>query len=130
MTPSKNPLVALVDIFRSPIDCFAAIHEQPKWSLLAYILIIFGSVAMWGAYFNNVDLPWLQQTLTAQLSNVEHDVQQAWLTKEVLLAGEVFSDLVGRTAVLFILALCLTLRRKVANTRSVLVNGWLHHALL
>ncbi|MGR5080621.1 YIP1 family protein [Photobacterium swingsii] len=124
MSPSKNPLVAIVDIFRSPIDCFAAVHERPKWSWLAYLLIMFGSVIMWGAYFNNVDLPWLQQALTAQLSNVDHEVQQAWLTKEVLLAGEVFSDIVGRTAVLFILALWLNLATK-GSQYTISFGKWL-----
>lgn len=114
MTPSKNPLIAIVDAFRSPIDCFAAAHERPKWAWLAYLLIMFSPMMLWGAYFNNVDLSWLQQMLTQHLNltDVAPDVRDAWLTKEVLLAGEVFNDIAGRTAALFILALWLNLATK------------------
>ncbi|MGF1760600.1 YIP1 family protein [Photobacterium sagamiensis] len=112
MTPSKNPLIALWDLFRSPIDCFAAVHERPKWAILPYLVILLGSFILWGTYFDHVNMAWLQQELTVQLSNVEQDVQEAWLTKEVLLAGEVFSDILGRTACIFVLALWLNLATK------------------
>ena len=49
MTPSKNPFVAVLDTFRSPIDCFAAVHERPKWAFLPYLLIIVGPFFFWGA---------------------------------------------------------------------------------
>ncbi|GAL08502.1 hypothetical protein JCM19237_98 [Photobacterium aphoticum] len=106
MTPSRNPFIALIDTFRSPVDCFAAVHQRPKWAFLPYLLVIFGPFFFWGAYFNHVDMAWLQQTLLAQLPNVDAQIQDAWLTKEVLLAGEVFSDITGRTACIFMLALC------------------------
>lgn len=112
MIPSKNPLIALLDIFRSPMECFAAVYERPKWAWLPYLLILFGSFILWGSYFNHVDLPWLQATLQAQFGYIDAETQQAWLTKEVLLAGEVFSDITGRTAMILMLALWLTLSTK------------------
>ncbi|MCG3883414.1 DUF1282 family protein [Photobacterium leiognathi] len=112
MTPSKKPLIALVDLFRSPIDCFAAVYERPKWAFLPYLIIILGSFIFWGGYFNHVDLAWLQQAMQSQLGSVNEEVKQAWLTKEVLLAGEVFSDFIGRTAVIFLLALWLKMATK------------------
>jgi hypothetical protein len=36
MTPSKNPIMAIIDIFRSQIECFAAIYERQKWEILPY----------------------------------------------------------------------------------------------
>ncbi|MGF1683709.1 Yip1 family protein [Photobacterium minamisatsumaniensis] len=124
MTPSKNPFVAVVDTFRSPIDCFAAIYERPKWAFLPYLMIIFGPFFFWGTYFNNVDLAWLQQMLMDQLSNVDQQVQESWLTKEVLLAGEVFSDVIGRTACIFVLALWLNLSTK-SNSHKHSFGKWL-----
>lgn len=124
MTPSSNPFIAVVDAFRSPIECFAAIHERPKWAFVPYLLIILGPFFFWGAYFNHVDLPWLQQTLMSQLGNVEQEVQEAWLSKEVLLAGEVFSDVIGRTAALFVLALWLNLSTK-SSTYTHSFGKWL-----
>ncbi|KLV06430.1 membrane protein [Photobacterium aquae] len=124
MTPSKNPLIAVLDTFRSPIDCFAAVHERPKWAFLPYLLLIVGPFFFWGSYFNHVDLTWLQQTLMAQLGNVDEQIQEAWLSKEVLLAGEVFSDIVGRTAAIFILALWLNLATK-SNSYKHGFGKWL-----
>ncbi|KJF85625.1 DUF1282 domain-containing protein [Photobacterium phosphoreum] len=112
MTPSKNPIIAIIDIFRSPIECFAAIYERPKWAILPYLMILLGSFILWGSYFNHVDMPWLQQNIQAQLGNIGENVQQSWLTREVLLAGEVFSDITGRTVVIFVLALWLKLATK------------------
>lgn len=124
MTPSKNPFVAVLDTFRSPIDCFAAIHERPKWAFLPYLMIIIGPFFFWGAYFNHVDMTWLQQALIAQLPNIDQQAQEAWLTKEVLLAGEVFSDVTGRTACIFILALWLHLSTK-SNSYQHSYGKWL-----
>ena len=31
MKPSVNPLIMLVDIFRSPSDCFAALYQRGMW---------------------------------------------------------------------------------------------------
>ena len=112
MTPSRNPFIAVLDAFRSPIDCFAAIYERPKWAFLPYLITILGPFFLWGSYFNNVDMAWLQQELMSQFTNVEQQVQESWLTKEVLLAGEVFSDISGRTVCIFVLALWLNLATK------------------
>lgn len=124
MTPSKNPFVAVLDTFRSPIDCFAAVYERPKWAILPYLIVILGPFFLWGAYFNNVDMAWLQQELMAQFSNVDQQVQESWLTKEVLLAGEVFSDITGRTICIFVLALWLNLATK-SNQYKHSFGKWL-----
>ncbi|MGF1688243.1 YIP1 family protein [Photobacterium japonica] len=115
MTPSRNPVIALLDTFRSPVDCFAAVHQRPKWAFLPYLLVIVGPFFFWGTYFNHVDLAWLQQSLLAQLPVVDEQIQADWLTKEVLLAGEVFSDITGRTACIFMLALWLNLSTKSSS---------------
>ena len=115
MTPSRNPVIALLDTFRSPVDCFAAVHQRPKWAILPYLLVIVGPFFFWGTYFNHVDLAWLQQSLLAQLPTVDEQIQADWLTKEVLLAGEVFSDITGRTACIFMLALWLNLSTKSSS---------------
>lgn len=112
MTPSKNPLIALLDLFRSPIDCFAAVHERPKWAIVPYLVILVSSCILWAAYFEYVNMAWLQQELIVQLSSFNQDVQEAWLTKEALLAGEIFSDILGRTTGIFVLALWLHLATK------------------
>ncbi|MCW8331758.1 YIP1 family protein [Photobacterium sp. SDRW27] len=124
MTPSKNPFVAVLDAFRSPIDCFAAVHERPKWAILPYLIAILGPFFLWGAYFNNVDMAWLQQELMVQFTNVDQQVQESWLTKEVLLAGEVFSDITGRTVCIFVLALWLNLATK-SNQYKHSFGKWL-----
>ncbi|WP_064602298.1 YIP1 family protein [Photobacterium sp. J15] len=124
MTPSKNPFVAVFDAFRSPIDCFAAVHERPKWAILPYLLVILGPFFLWGAYFNNVDMIWLQQELMSQFTQIGHQVEESWLSKEVLLAGEVFSDITGRTVCIFVLALWLNLATK-ANTYQHSFGKWL-----
>ncbi|QUJ66866.1 DUF1282 family protein [Photobacterium sp. GJ3] len=112
MTAPTNPFIALLDTFRSPVDCFTAVHQRPKWALLPYLLLILAPFGLWGAYFNQVDLAWLQETLRSQLPMMSEENQLQWLTKEVLLAGEVFGDIFGRTANLLMLALWLNLATK------------------
>ncbi|GAB6264366.1 YIP1 family protein [Photobacterium sp. R1] len=112
MTPSANPFIAMLDVFRSPVDCFTAVHQRPKWALMPYLLLIMAPFGLWGSYFNQVDMAWLQETLRSQLSVLADESQLQWLTKEVLLAGEIFSDIFGRTANLLLLALWLNLATK------------------
>lgn len=111
ITPSANPFLAIRDAFMSPLSCFAAVYQRPAWSWLAYILVVFSSVVYWGSYFNLVDLNWLQSTLTAEL-NLNEEQQAAWLQREVLLAAEVISDVLGRTTVIALMALWLHLATK------------------
>ncbi|UIP28543.1 YIP1 family protein [Photobacterium sp. TLY01] len=115
MTPSSNPLIALLDLFRSPVDCFTALHQRPKWALFPYLLLILTPFGLWGSYFNQVDLTWLQETLRTQIPQLTQENQLDWLSREVLLAGEVFSDILGRTASIFMLALWLNLATKNSN---------------
>lgn len=85
---------------------------------------------LWGSYFNQVDLAWLQDTLRNQLAQLTEENQLDWLSREVLLAGEVFSDIFGRTANLLLLALWLNLATRTVKHRKVSASGWLQAALL
>ncbi len=112
MNPSSNPFIALLDLFRSPIACFSALHQRPLWGVFPYIITLLGSFLIWGAYFDHVNFQWLSQTMVSQFTNGKQTLDPSWLSKEVLLAGEVFSDIMGRTACLFVLALWLRLATK------------------
>ena len=112
MTPSKNIFAAVLDAFRSPIDCFAAIYEHPKWAVLPYLIAILGPFFLWNSYFGNVDMVWLQQELMTQFVNANQQIEESWLTKEALLAREVIGDIGGRTLCIFVLALWLHLATK------------------
>lgn len=124
MTASRNPFVALLDLLRSPIDCFAAIYERPKWAFIPYLIIILSPFLVWFSYFDNVDMAWLQQVLMAQLSNNGQLIEQNWLTQDVLIAGEIFSDIFGRTVCIFVLALWLNLSTK-GNSYKHSYGKWL-----
>lgn len=124
MTPSRNPFVALFDLLRSPIDCFAAIYERPKWAFIPYLIIILSPFFVWFSYFDNVDMAWLQQVLMTQLSNNDQLIEQNWLTQDVLIAGEIFSDIFGRTVCIFVLALWLNLSTK-GNSYKHSYGKWL-----
>ncbi|CED72123.1 YIP1 family protein [Aliivibrio wodanis] len=120
MTPSSNPLILLVDIFRSPADCFAALYERGKWAWLPYILLIFAPFMFWGTYFDLVNFEWVTTNLTAQIESIGGQVQGEWLTKEILLAGEVINDVMGRTATILLLALWF----KLATKQSQYQHGY------
>ncbi|MEJ6062497.1 hypothetical protein MT380_17710, partial [Aliivibrio salmonicida] len=112
MTPSSNPLILLVDIFRSPTDCFAALYEHGKWAWLPFLLLIFSPFIFWGTYFDLVNFNWVVTSLTQQIDSIGGQVKAEWLTKEILLAGEVINDVMGRIASVLLLALWFKLATK------------------
>ncbi len=112
MTPSSNPLMLLIDIFRSPTDCFAALYQHGKWAWLPFLLLIFAPFMFWGTYFDLVNINWVTTNLTEQITSIGGQIQAKWLTKEILLAGEVINDVMGRTITILLLALWFKLATK------------------
>ena len=112
MSPSANPLFLILDIFRAPTACFAALYQKGKWAWFPYLLLIFSPLVFWDTYFSMVNFDWLIQSLLAAIGPVDAQVQQDWLNKEVLLAGEVFNDVFGRTASILMLAFWFKLATK------------------
>lgn len=68
MNPSSNPLVMLLDIFRSPTACFLALYQRGAWGWQPYVVLMLSPFLFWGAYFSNVDFTWLSAELTRQLA--------------------------------------------------------------
>ncbi|MEL7293299.1 MAG: YIP1 family protein [Pseudomonadota bacterium] len=111
MTPSSNPLVMLVDIFRSPSACFLALYQRGAWGWQPYIFLVLSPFLFWGAYFDMVNFDWLKQTLEAQLA-VTNPVQLELLDADTLMASEIISDIAGRTLTILMLAFWFNLATK------------------
>ncbi|MCW8332892.1 YIP1 family protein [Vibrio sp. SCSIO 43135] len=111
MNPSSNPLIMLVDIFRSPSACYLALYQRGTWGWQPYIFLILSPFLFWGAYFDIVDFDWLSTALKPQL-NPE---QFALLDANTLMASEVISDIVGRTITIFMLAFWFNLATKASQ---------------
>lgn len=111
MKPSANPLIMLVDIFRSPSDCFAALYQRGMWGWQTYIVLMITPFLFWGAYFDNVNFEWLKQGLAAQLAST-NPAQLDLLEANTLMASEIISDIVSRTLTIFVLALWFRLATK------------------
>ncbi len=104
MTPSSNPLVLLLDIFRSPTSAYLALYERGAWGWQPYIILLLSPLLFWGAYFSNVDFAWLSAELSQQVAQTNPDQVKFVQDKNTLLAGEVISDMFGRTASILMLA--------------------------
>ncbi|MEZ8101526.1 YIP1 family protein [Vibrio bivalvicida] len=111
MNPSSNPLVMLVDIFRSPSACFLALYQRGAWGWQPYIFLVLSPFLFWGAYFDMVDFEWLKQGLTAQLTETSPQ-QLELLEANTLMASEIISDIVGRTLTILMLAFWFNLATK------------------
>ncbi|UPQ88571.1 YIP1 family protein [Vibrio sinaloensis] len=111
MTPSSNPLVMLVDIFRSPSACFLALYQRGAWGWQPYIFLILSPFLFWGAYFDMVNFDWLKQTLEGQLA-VTNPAQLELLDADTLMASEIISDIAGRTLTILMLAFWFNLATK------------------
>ncbi|MFN3016481.1 YIP1 family protein [Vibrio coralliilyticus] len=103
MTPSSNPLVMLVDVFRSPSACFLALYQRGAWGWQTYIVLMLSPFLFWGAYFDIVDFEWLRQGLSAQLAQT-NPKQLELLDANTLMASEIISDVAGRTLTIVMLA--------------------------
>ncbi|OAJ95446.1 YIP1 family protein [Vibrio bivalvicida] len=111
MNPSSNPLVMLVDIFRSPSACFLALYQRGAWGWQPYIFLVLSPFLFWGAYFDMVNFEWLKQGLTAQLAETSPQ-QIELLEANTLMASEIISDIVGRTLTILMLAFWFNLATK------------------
>lgn len=103
MNPSSNPLVMLLDIFRSPTACFLALYQRSAWGWQPYVVLMLSPFLFWGAYFSNVDFAWLSEELSKQLAQTNPD-QLALLDSNTLLASEIISDVFSRTLTIVLLA--------------------------
>ncbi|WP_281629972.1 YIP1 family protein [Vibrio sp. St2] len=111
MTPSSNPLVMLVDVFRSPSACFLALYQRGAWGWQTYIVLMLSPFLFWGAYFDVVDFEWLRQGLSAQLAQT-NPKQLELLDANTLMASEIISDVAGRTLTIVMLAFWFNLATK------------------
>lgn len=111
MNPSSNPLIMLVDIFRSPSACFLALYQRGAWGWQPYIFLILSPFLFWGAYFDMVNFEWLKQALSAQLA-VTNPQQLQLLDANTLMASEIISDIAGRTLTILMLAFWFNLATK------------------
>lgn len=103
MSPSSNPLIMLVDIFRSPSACFLALHQRGMWGWQPYIFLLLSPFLFWGAYFDIVNFDWLKTELAAQLA-VTAPQQLELLDANTLMAKEIISDVFNRTLTILMLA--------------------------
>ncbi|MFB9217527.1 YIP1 family protein [Vibrio sinaloensis] len=111
MTPSSNPLIMLVDIFRSPSACFLALYQRGAWGWQPYIFLVLSPFLFWGAYFDLVNFEWLKEALTLQLAQTNPQ-QLELLDANTLMASEIISDVVGRTLTILMLAFWFNLATK------------------
>lgn len=111
MTPSSNPLVMLLDVFRSPSACFLALYQRGAWGWHTYIVLMLSPFLFWGAYFDIVDFEWLRQGLSAQLAQT-NPKQLELLDANTLMASEIISDVAGRTLTIVMLAFWFNLATK------------------
>ncbi|WP_434356477.1 YIP1 family protein [Parasalinivibrio latis] len=121
--PSSNPFYAMRDSVTAPVSCFAALYERPVWGWVPYLLLIASGMLFWGAYFDHVNFNALARALSTSLS-LTPEQQSAWMQKEILLAGEVMADVVGRTGSIIMMALWLHLSSKSLGN-SPMFRQWL-----
>ncbi|NOH81203.1 YIP1 family protein [Vibrio sp. RE86] len=111
MTPSSNPLVMLLDIFRSPSACFLALYQRGAWGWQPYVVLLLTPFLFWGSYFDLVNFEWLKDALTLQLEQT-NPKQLELLDANTLMASEIISDMAGRTLTILMLAFWFNLATK------------------
>lgn len=111
MTPSSNPLVMLLDIFRSPSACFLALYQRGAWGWQPYVVLMLTPFLFWGSYFDLVNFEWLKDALTLQLEQT-NPKQLELLDANTLMASEIISDMAGRTLTILMLAFWFNLATK------------------
>ncbi|WP_394127595.1 YIP1 family protein [Vibrio hepatarius] len=111
MNPSSNPLVMLLDIFRSPSACFLALYQRGAWGWQPYVFLILSPFLFWGSYFDLVNFEWLREGLAAQLAET-NPKQLELLDPNTLMASEIISDIAGRTLTILMLAFWFNLATK------------------
>lgn len=110
INPSSNPLTMLLDIFRAPTSCYAALYQKGVWGWQTYIILILTPFLFWGAYFDVVNFEWLKETLTSQ-ANQDQDIISL-IDANTLMASEVIKDILNRTLVIGLLAFWFMLAAK------------------
>ncbi|MCK6262609.1 YIP1 family protein [Vibrio sp. ZSDE26] len=111
MIPSSNPLIMLVDIFRSPSSAFLTLHKHAVWGWQPYLFLILSPFLFWGAYFDMVNVEWLFAELSIQLAQTNPE-QLELLDANTLMASEIITDIMGRTGTIFMLAFWFNLATK------------------
>ncbi|WP_260261151.1 YIP1 family protein [Vibrio intestinalis] len=111
MTPSSNPLMMLVDIFRSPSVCFLALYQRGMWGWQPFIFLLLSPFLFWGAYFDIVDFEWLKSGLMPQLEVLNAGNVNA-LDADTLMASEIINDVIGRITNIVLLAFWFMLATK------------------
>lgn len=106
--PSSNPLIMLLDIFRAPTSCFAALYQKGIWGWQTYIILLLTPFLFWGAYFDIVDFEWLKNALLLQSD--QEIVNQ--LDANALMASEIINDALNRTLAIALLAFWFMLAAK------------------
>ncbi|OEF09159.1 YIP1 family protein [Vibrio genomosp. F10] len=114
MISSSNPLMMLVDIFRSPSSAFVTLHKHAVWGWQPYLFLVLSPFLFWGAYFDLVNFDWLYAELSTQLAQTT-PAQLELLDANTLMAGEIISDVLGRTMSIIMLALWFNLATKASQ---------------
>lgn len=116
IVPSRNPLIMLVDIFRAPSACFAALYQRGMWGWQPYLVLLLTPFLFWGSYFDIVNFDWLKEALSAQL-NTAQPQQLELLDKNTLMAGEIISDIANRTLTILMMAFWFNLATKQSQLK-------------
>ncbi|MGF1719812.1 YIP1 family protein [Vibrio kyushuensis] len=114
MIPSSNPLMMLVDIFRSPSSAFITLHKHAVWGWQPFLFLILSPFLFWGAYFDLVNVDWLFAELTTQLAQTNPE-QLELLDANTLMASEIITDILGRSTTIFMLAFWFNLATKTSQ---------------
>ncbi|HHF3122619.1 TPA: YIP1 family protein [Vibrio diabolicus] len=114
MNPSSNPLVMLLDIFRSPTSCFLALYQRGGWGWQPFIFLMLSPFLFWGAYFSNVDFTWLSDQLAEQFQQIDPK-QIELLEPNTLMASAIINDVFNRFATLLLLAFWFFLATKASK---------------
>jgi hypothetical protein len=61
----QESLQNVVNIFASPVEAFKNLAQRPS-ALVPCIILFFGWVIFWNAYYGNVDYPWLLDQIIEQ----------------------------------------------------------------
>ena len=117
MSPSSNPLIMLLDIFRSPVACFLALYQRGTWGCQPFIVLMLSPFLFWGAYFSEVDFTWLSHELTVQLQQINPE-QIALLQPDTLMATATINNIFNRLATLLLLALWFFLATKTTQAQA------------
>lgn len=122
IVPSSNPLSMVVDIFRAPTSCFAALYKRGAWGWQTYVLLMLTPFLFWGYYFDIVDFEWLKFNLVEQLQATSPD-KIVLLEPNTLMASEILNAVFNRTLNIGLLAFWFSWLQNLAVISTVIGNG-------